>query len=108
MNTTDLMGMPVAEMQARVSDALLDADSEEGGKCDGSRTVGLVAPLSSLELDDWRYKSRVKLVWREVWRYRRHLNLDDLDFGGPRGPLAEVQRVVGRRGLGVWTVGRQC
>lgn len=67
-----------------------------------------MAPLSSLAVKEWQYKSRVKLEWKEVWRYRRHLNLDDLDFAGPGGPVAEVRRVVGRRGLGVWTVGRRC
>ena len=105
MNTTDLMGMPVAEMQAKIADAL---DISCGGKCDSIRKVGLVAPLSSLEIDEWQYKSRVKLAWQEVWRYSQHLNMDDLDIGGPKGPLAELQRVVGRRGLGVWTVGRKC
>lgn len=140
LNTTDLMGMPLAEMQARIMTALdgsdqqeeveeaestslleeqqqhkgkeVEGESETKKNCDSSsssssRTVGLVAPLSSLELDLWRYKSRVQLQWKEVYRYTQHLNMDDLDFGGnPSGPWAEVRRVLGRRGLGVWTVER--
>ena len=105
------MGIPAAEMQSKIFDTL-DVDSSgnglAGGKCDANRKVGLVAPLSSLEIGDWQYKSRVKLDWQEVWRYSQHLNLDDLDFGGPQGPIAELQRVVGKRGLGVWIVGRKC
>ena len=111
LNTTDLMGMPVSDMQEKMYKALdvtFGGIALGGDKCDSNRRVGLVAPLSSLEIEDWQYKSRVKLRWEEVWRYRQHLNLDDLDFGGPQGPIAEVQRVVGRRGLGVWVVGRKC
>ena len=141
LNTTDLMGMPLVEMQARIMTALdgsdpqekveeeaqstssskkqqqqqqngkeVESESETNKKCDSSssRSVGLVAPLSSLELDSWRYKSRVQLQWKEVYRYTQHLNMDDLDFGGtPSGPWAEVRRVLGRRGLGVWIVERR-
>ncbi|OAL30655.1 hypothetical protein AYO20_08617 [Fonsecaea nubica] len=39
--------------------------------------------------------------------FRRHLNLDDLDFGDD-GVWPTLERVVGRRGLGVWRVDRIC
>lgn len=39
--------------------------------------------------------------------YRKHLNLDDMDFGDD-GVLPTLRRVVGRRGLGVWKVQREC
>ena len=39
--------------------------------------------------------------------YRRHINLDDLDFGDD-GVLPTLERVIGRRGLGVWKVDRLC
>ncbi|KIX96793.1 uncharacterized protein Z520_07513 [Fonsecaea multimorphosa CBS 102226] len=39
--------------------------------------------------------------------FRRHLNLDDLDFGDV-GVWPTLERVVGRRGLGVWRVDRIC
>ena len=44
----------------------------------------------------------------EVKRWNNHLNLDDLDFGGPRGVWNEIWRVVGRRGLVLWSVERDC
>ena len=39
--------------------------------------------------------------------FRRHINLDDLDIGDD-GVWPTLERVVGRRGLGVWKVDRIC
>ncbi|KIW97363.1 uncharacterized protein Z519_02755 [Cladophialophora bantiana CBS 173.52] len=39
--------------------------------------------------------------------FRQHLNLDDLDFGDD-GIWPTLERVVGRRGLGLWKVDRIC
>ena len=39
--------------------------------------------------------------------HRRHFNLDDMDFGDD-GVWPTLERVVGRRGLGVWKVDRIC
>ncbi|KAK2803371.1 hypothetical protein FQN50_007030 [Emmonsiellopsis sp. PD_5] len=87
----------------------------------------LVAPMSNLfldwyvvggggEADDQPSSQPVggggenasgKIELYPLWVYKRHLNLDDLDFGDD-GVWATVGRVVGRRGLGVWVVGRGC
>jgi len=68
----------------------------------------LIAPLSARFLDAYvANKDRKELRFQEVWRYRRHLNLDDMDFGDD-GVVETVQRVVGRRGIGVWRVTRFC
>lgn len=107
ITTTDLMGMPFDDMKSRV-DAGVGRCGEQGP------ALGLVAPASSTELDVWTQGKRDfegrregGLVFEEVWRYGRHLNLDDLDVGeeGLRGTL---ERVVGRRGLVVWSVRREC
>lgn len=89
-------------------------ESKVGGGC-GDSGFGLVAPASSVELDAWREGEREGrkeggFVLEEVWRYERHLNLDDLDVGGEggEGVWGTVKRVVGRRGLVVWRVGRRC
>lgn len=72
IRTTDLMGMPFIEMQNKIDTAL-------GKECNTNKSIGLVAPFSSTELDvSWAEKD---LVLEEIWRYGRHLNLDDLDFG---------------------------
>ena len=47
------------------------------------------------------------IVLEEVWRWSRHLNLDDLDVAG-EGVWGTVRRVVGRRGLVVRRVRRVC
>lgn len=85
-------------------------DSHAGG-C-GDVGLGLVAPASSVELNAWKEGGREGakeggFTLEEVWRYERHLNLDDLDVGG-EGVWGTVRRVVGRRGLVVWRVGRRC
>lgn len=48
-----------------------------------------------------------KLKLSHLNTFRRHLNLDDMDFGDD-GVIPTLSRVVGRRGLGVWRVERVC
>jgi len=98
IQTTDLMGTPFALMQHRVDLAL----AEEQGE--GKTAVGLVAPYSSMELEDSSWGER-KMLLEEVYRYGRHLNLDDLDVGR-EGVWGTLKRVVGRRGLIVWRISR--
>ncbi|KAL8739318.1 MAG: hypothetical protein Q9181_000049 [Wetmoreana brouardii] len=99
--TVDLMGMKAEEMMERVSGAI--------GSCElkGSKCVGLVAPSSSTELDNWRERTAGQMVFEQVWRTKRHLNLDDLDFEED-GVWETLKRVVGRRGLAVWRISRLC
>ncbi|EEH49759.2 glycosylphosphatidylinositol-alpha 1,2 mannosyltransferase [Paracoccidioides brasiliensis Pb18] len=40
-----------------------------------------------------------------LWSHARHVSLDDMDFGED-GVIATLRRVIGRRGLNVWLVGR--
>lgn len=47
------------------------------------------------------------LLMTNIFTYRQHINLDDMDFGDDGIP-ATLGRVVGRRGLGVWRVDRVC
>ena len=47
------------------------------------------------------------LGMRNIATFRRHLNLDDMDFGDD-GVVETLRRVVGRRGLGIWKVERIC
>lgn len=102
MRTTDLMGMPFASLQLQVDAAL-------GSECNTNRSVGLVAPYSSMEVDRWIAKDAEDqaFAFEEIWRYDQHLNLDDLDVGG-EGIWGTLVRVVGRRGLVVWNVRRVC
>lgn len=102
IRTTDLMGIPFASLQMQVEKAL-------GSDCNANKSVGLVAPYSSIEIDHWIAKSTEDQAFalKELWRYGQHLNLDDLDIG-EEGIWATLGRVVGRRGLVVWEVRREC
>ena len=103
INTKDLMGMSgdgmVQEMLAAVP-------------CPTSaiqqNTTLLVAPASATYIDELIASNKTHgLVLEEKWRYRRHLNLDDIEFGRD-GLVPTLRRVVGRRGLVVWQVSRRC
>jgi GPI mannosyltransferase 4 len=82
--------------------------------------VYIAAPLSAWRLPDDVYPSvsdfsfavefdqpDVKFGLRNLGTWRRHVNLDDMDFGDD-GVTATLSRVVGRRGLGLWHVERVC
>jgi GPI mannosyltransferase 4 len=85
-----------------------------------STDVLVAAPLSAWRLPDDVYPSvrdfsfqveferpDAKLGLRNLRTWRRHVNLDDVDFGDD-GVVETLRRVVGRRGLGVWRVERVC
>ena len=101
INTTDLMGMPFVEMRRRVHGALAH-------ECDTGAKVGLVAPWSSVEVDKWTKEGKVSgLRFEELWSWKKHLNLDDMDFQED-GIWSTLARVLGNRGLVVWGVQRLC
>ena len=101
VSTTDLMGLRFGDMQKRVRSALGDCRR-------GSTRIGLVAPWSSVVLDEWRGNGTQNGVRiEELWRWDKHLNLDDMDFAED-GVLSTLRRVIGRRGLVIWSVERIC
>ncbi|KAA8572526.1 hypothetical protein EYC84_003136 [Monilinia fructicola] len=56
----------------------------------------LIAPTSATFLD--RYAANeTDLYFEEMWRYRNHFNLDDMDFGDD-GFWSTITRIIGRRG----------
>ncbi|KAI3338897.1 GPI mannosyltransferase 4 [Ustulina deusta] len=68
----------------------------------------LIAPLSTTWLDPYlENKGLDGLRFREVWRYTKHLNLDDLDWAED-GVWHTLKRAIGRRGLAVWRVTKSC
>lgn len=100
ITTTDLMGMSGEKMVQEILKATPCSAENEG--------VYLVAPWSATFVDQYTTpKGRDGIALEERWRYHRHLNLDDIDFGDD-GVKHELQRVVGRRGLVLWQVQRQC
>ncbi|KAL8734913.1 MAG: hypothetical protein Q9166_001265 [cf. Caloplaca sp. 2 TL-2023] len=97
--TVDLMGMKVDEMMDRVSGAIGRYQGDE------PRSVGLVAPRSSVDLDVWIEKTQSAMVFEQLWMTKNHFNLDDLDFEAD-GIRGTIERVLGRRGLVIWKVSR--
>ncbi|KAI5294339.1 alpha 1,2 mannosyltransferase [Ascosphaera acerosa] len=80
----------------------------------------LVAPASATVLDAYVTASASdqepspthllaseRLALHLLSTYRNHIGLDDLDFAED-GVLPTLNRVIGRRGLNVWQVTRQC
>ena len=96
IQTIDLMGMNSEEVLLQIKAPLHEINSA---------VVGLVAPCSATKLDVWR-KEEDELIFEEVWTYRNHLNMDDLDIG-TEGVLGTIRRVVGRRGLSIWKIRRK-
>lgn len=87
-------------------DLLVDRRSNEYLK--EKKGMYLVVLLSVIWLDGYlENKGYDGLRFREVWRYKRYLNMDDLDFGED-GVWNMLEWVVGRRGLGIWRVMRIC
>ncbi|MCJ1373558.1 alpha 1,2 mannosyltransferase [Loxospora ochrophaea] len=112
LHTVDLMGGPVEKLLAAV-DAQVARCGEERDNQRVARAVVVVAPRSSVELDRWTGGGGggeavdAQWVWEEIWSVRRHLNLDDLEWG-EEGVWGTLKRVVGRRGLSAWRVERRC
>jgi len=93
---------------------LMIQELAESVACDSKPAALLLAPLSATFLDAYIAHDPVELeaakmpiVLEEVWRYRNHMNLDDMDFGDD-GVLPTLNRVIGRRGIGAWKVRKMC
>jgi phosphatidylinositol glycan class Z len=108
LKTIDLMGRPGEQMIEKVKEALPPCRTRKPPQIEGRGAVYLVAPRSAYFLKPYQNDSnRTDISLEEVWSYRQHLNLDDMDFAddGVRNTLA---RVVGDRGLVVWRATRNC
>lgn len=105
ITTTDLMGMPGTELVGTLKSSAPCASDQH------HQTL-LVAPSSATFLDPCTKRTtpgegKHDLVFKEAWRYRNHIGLDDLDFGDD-GVWPTLERVIGRRGLVTWEVHKTC
>ena len=108
LTTVDLMGMPAPQMLDAVKTSLPPCRTRKPPKIEGRGSVYLVAPRSAYALKPFQDPAkREEIELEEVWSYRQHLNLDDMDFGDD-GVWPTLSRVVGDRGLVVWRVTRNC
>ncbi|KAL1608409.1 alpha 1,2 mannosyltransferase [Paraconiothyrium brasiliense] len=108
LKTIDLMGMPGDEMLEHVGTALPTCRTRRPPKLVDRAAVYLVAPRSTDFLHAYYdLRQQQSFFLEEVWSYRRHLNLDDMDIAKD-GFWKTMARVVGDRGLVVWRVTRNC
>ncbi|KAF2788592.1 glycosyltransferase family 22 protein [Melanomma pulvis-pyrius CBS 109.77] len=108
LKTVDLMGKPGNEMLKEVKTALPPCRTRKPPKIEGRGAVYLITPRSADFLSPYKNtKVREAISLEEVWSYRQHLNLDDMDFAED-GVWKTLGRVVGDRGLVIWRVTRNC
>ncbi|MCJ1293844.1 alpha 1,2 mannosyltransferase [Xylographa carneopallida] len=112
LQTVDLMGMPFPQFLGAIQNYTGSCDEKPetkgGALAAGSlQDILVVVPHSGRELDLYRRGEVPGWRWEEVWTAWRHFNLDDMDWGED-GVVGTLGRVVGRRGLTAWRVGREC
>ncbi|KAH6896989.1 Alg9-like mannosyltransferase family-domain-containing protein [Thelonectria olida] len=111
LTTRDVMGLKgdlLFEQLSQLATCDTPADRRNQEYLKEKNGTYLIAPASATWLDPYLPNKGLEgLRFREVWRYRRHLNLDDLDIGDD-GVWNTLKRVVGRRGLVAWRVTKSC
>ncbi|CRK30376.1 hypothetical protein BN1708_000907, partial [Verticillium longisporum] len=111
LTTHDVMGLDGESLLKQLADlATCDTPADRRNREYLKEKEGtyLVAPASATWLDPYLPNKGLEgLRFREVWRYDRHLNLDDLDWGED-GVWNTLKRVIGRRGLVAWRVTKSC
>lgn len=105
ISTLDLMGMHREGMLKKLIE-------EVSCRAPIGNTTLLVAPKSDTSLDYYitdvpSEKGNRSIHLRPLFVYKNHVNLDDLDLRGD-GLWSTIKRVVGRRGLALYTVGKSC
>jgi GPI mannosyltransferase 4 len=111
LQTRDVMGMKgellMHELE-KLATCDTPADRRNSEYLKEKNGTYLIAPMSATWLDPYLPNKGLEgLRFREVWRYRKHLNLDDLDFAED-GIWNTLSRVIGRRGLIAWRVTKSC
>lgn len=111
LQTRDVMGIEGDSLYAQLTElATCDVPADRRNKEYLKEKNGtyLIAPASATWLDPYLPNKGLEgLRFREVWRHRRHLNLDDLDWGED-GVWNTLSRVIGRRGLVAWRITKSC
>jgi GPI mannosyltransferase 4 len=67
--------------------------------------IDLPLSIQGAEAEEEQVERFLRLTLQ--WSYRKHINLDDINVG-EEGLWGTLGRVVGRRGIGIWSVRRVC
>ncbi|KAF7868855.1 uncharacterized protein EAF02_009591 [Botrytis sinoallii] len=103
LDTHDLMGIRGELMIEEVS-KLATCLPKSGEEL--TEATYLIAPTSATFLDKYT-ANQTDLYFEEIFTYKKHLNLDDMDFGDD-GFWSTITRVIGRRGIAAWRVTMKC
>ncbi|KAH5645094.1 mannosyltransferase [Parastagonospora nodorum] len=107
LTTVDLMGMPREEMLEKVKAVLPPCRTRAPPQL-GHGATYLITPRSANIQHSYRdNNTKEEITMYEVWGYRKHLNLDDMDFEND-GVWGTLTRVVGNRGIVIWRVSKNC
>ncbi|KAL2426500.1 GPI mannosyltransferase 4 [Exophiala dermatitidis] len=124
ISTVPLMGFPQRELVFMLMQHMPTCDPSlvERLVLHKEKTdVFVVAPLAAWRLEGYDQYPPVfnfsfsvsfdgppaSLTMTNLATYRKHVNLDDMDFADD-GVMPTLERVVGRRGLGIWRVDKDC
>ncbi|EXJ87624.1 hypothetical protein A1O3_04585 [Capronia epimyces CBS 606.96] len=124
ISTVPLMGFPQSELVFMLMQHMPTCDPSliERLILHKEKTdIFVVAPLAAWRLESYDLYPPVSnfsfsitfdsppasLSMTNLATYRRHVNLDDMDLADD-GIITTLERVVGRRGLGIWRVDRIC
>ena len=107
--TVDWMGMSSDKVLTELQGAVgCLPDGTTRGVMGANHSLYLTAPYSATFLDRFELQNNTDGVrLQEAWRYGKHVNMDDIEFGED-GVWGTLQRVVGRRGLVIWKVTGAC
>ncbi|KAK6592191.1 gpi mannosyltransferase 4 [Botrytis cinerea] len=103
LDTHDLMGIRGELMIEEIS-KLATCLPKSGEEL--TEATYLIAPTSATFLDKYT-ANQTDLYFEEIFTYKQHLNLDDMDFGDD-GFWSTITRVVERRGIAAWRVTMNC
>lgn len=108
LTTTDLMGMPSDQMLEKVKAVLPPCRTRKPSDIGKRGATYLIAPRSAnIQTSYLDAAGEEEVTMYEIWNYRKHLNLDDMDFAED-GVWKTLGRVVGNRGLVIWRVSQNC
>jgi phosphatidylinositol glycan class Z len=107
LTTVDLMGMPRDEMLEKVKDVLPSCRTRAPPKLNRGATYLITPRSANIQQSYLDNSTNDEITMYEVWSYRKHLNLDDMDFKND-GVWSTLSRVVGNRGIVIWRVSKNC
>jgi phosphatidylinositol glycan class Z len=94
-------------MLEKVKDVLPSCRTRAPPKLNRGATYLITPRSANIQQSYLDNSTNDEITMYEVWSYRKHLNLDDMDFKND-GVWSTLSRVVGNRGIVIWRVSKNC